>query len=273
MKMLNYFLILFIPFSSLVFNSCKETKEETPCNDPTNRNCPNFNPCLIDKPTTADFHMYEENAFLSMENIWVYYDTDTSITDRVRFEALDKNALSYTWHIGTEPEPRTQKSFTINFVDSRTPKRIRLIVRKAPNLRCFPNDDGVDTVDRMLYFVNRYDSLNIPMIGTFKGISTKDPNKEIEVRIGYFFRQGFCTTFTGLNDCTAYVSGGDMGFRQYNPWEVNHRVFIAPGVMAERCNLFDVMCRMPDNSDSIYVQYKQWGRDSTLHYFRGVKIR
>lgn len=273
MKTRSYFSLLFILISSLVFNSCKETEDETPCNDPTNSNCPNYNPCLVDKPTTADFHIYEELGSLFMENLWVNYDTDTCITEWVRFVAQEKNALSYTWYVGTEIEPRTGQSVLINFVDSRTPKRIRLIVRKAPNLRCFPNDDGVDTVDRMLYFVNRYDSLNIPWIGTFKGISTKDPNKEIEVRIGYFFRGSYYTTFTGFNDCTAYVSGGDMGFRQYNPWEVDYRVFIAPGVMAERCNLFDVMCRMPDNSDSIYVQYKQWSKDSTLYHFRGIKVR
>lgn len=40
-----------------------------------------------------------------------------------------------------------------------------------------------------------------------------------------------------------------------------------------RCNLFDVIVRLPDHTDSIYLQYKKWGRDSTLHEFRGVKIK
>ncbi|MCU0442859.1 MAG: hypothetical protein MUE96_10710 [Bacteroidia bacterium] len=266
-----FLLLLGSSFLLLTLNSCKDKND--PCQDPRNPECENYDPCLDAQPVSASFHMYEENAFLQLEQLWVDYDTDTSITDRVRFVAQEKNALSYTWYIGTETQPRTGASILINFADSRTPKRIRLIVQKEPNLRCFPNDDGVDTVDRMLSFIERYDSINMPIVGTFRGISTKNPNQEIEVRIGYFFRGTYYTTFTGFNDCTAYVSGGDMSFRQYNPWEVDYRVFVSPGVLSERCNLFDVMCRMPDNSDSIYVQYKQWSKDSTLYHFRGIKIQ
>ncbi len=234
-----------------------------------------INPCDGQKEIKATFVMEEYSDDTRLDNFWKYYDTDTSIMNSVRFTALDSTAQSYTWNIGTETEPRYGKSFTIDFSASRTPKRIRLIVQKKPNKLCFPFDDGLDTIERMLYFVDRNDTNIMPMYGIFKGISTKNEKLPVTVQISkYVSPSGFeYNTFTGFNDCTAYISGGTLGYRQYTPWEVNVRTFFPNGVMTPRCNLFDVICKLPDNTDSIYVQYKQWSRDSTLHLFRGTKIK
>ncbi len=250
-------------------------KDEVQCNDPRNPECINYNPCIDAKTVRADFTMLEEGDALGLDPFWEYYDTDTSIWNNVRFNAIEENAKKYTWYIGTEIQPRFGKSIVIDFSSNKTPKRIRLIVEKEPNKSCFPNDDGVDTVDRMLYFLDRYDSLNMPIIGKFRGISTENLNEIKDVSIGYFSYQGSIhVTFTGFNDCTAYTSNGIRGFRLYTPWKVNQRTFFPNGGgMTPRCNLFDVIARSPDNTDSIYVQYKKWSQDSALYQFRGVKIQ
>jgi hypothetical protein len=245
------------------------------CIDPRNPECENYNPCIDAKPVSAAFHMYEESDFMTSDPNWVSYDTDSSVTPKVRFTAVEPNAQEYVWYIGTEIEPRTGKSVLVDFTGSLTPKRIRLIIKKSPNTKCFPTDNGIDTVDRILYFVDRNDTLIMPMIGKFRGVSTKNPQEILTVQIGYYFRSGGSrhTTFAGFNDCTAYTTNGVMGFRLYTPWKVNMRIFLDNGETSPSCNLFDVICRLPDNSDSIYVQYKQWSKDSTLHQFRGIKIR
>jgi hypothetical protein len=246
----------------------------TDCIDPRNPECENYNPCIDAKPVSAAFYMYEESDFMSSDPNWVNYDTDSSVTPKVRFTALEPNAQEYIWYIGTEIQPRTGKSVLVDFAGSLTPKRIRLIIKKSPNTKCFPTDNGIDTVDRMLYFVDRNDTSLMPMIGNFRGVSTKNPQETITVQIGYYFKSGTrYTTFAGFNDCTAYVSGGVLGFRLYTPWEVDERAYLPGGILTERCNLFDVICRLPDNTDSIYVNYKQWSKDSTLYQFRGIKIR
>lgn len=271
----NY-LMLLIPLAlMLLVASCKDEDDQL-CNDPRNKNCPNYNPCIDVKPVSAAFTMVEESGFLRRDLLWTYYDTDTSVYNEVRFTALEQNALSYKWFIGTELEPRYGQSITINFTESRTPKRIRLIVEKAPNKNCYPNDDGIDTLDRMLYFINRYDTVSMPMYGKFRGVSTENLLQPKDIEIGLFTHPstGNYVTFAGLNDCVAHTSSGNLGFRLYTPWKVNMRVYDPnTGLDKPRCNLFDVIVRLPDNTDSIYLQYKKWGRDSTLHEFKGVKMK
>lgn len=233
------------------------------------------NPCEGQEEVKADFVMEEYSDDTRLDNFWKYYDTDTSIMNSVRFTALDSTAQSYTWNIGTEAEPRFGRSLTIDFGANRTPKRIRLIVQKKPNKLCFPFDDGTDTLERMLYFVDRNDTNIMIMYGTFKGVSTKDETIPITIKIGKYIKadRSEYHTFSGFNDCNVYHMGGTLGFRQYTPWKMSMRIILPNGEMAERCNLFDVVCKLPDNTDSIYVQYKQWSKDSTLYLFRGTKIK
>jgi hypothetical protein len=272
MKQIMRLILMAIGLSGAIYlQSCKEKEA---CQNPRDPECENYNPCIDAKPVSAAFHMYEAHNLLWMPELWVNYDTDTSITNQVRFKALETNSLSYTWYIGTEVEPRTGSSVVIDFDNNRTPKRIRLIVKKDPNRSCFPNDDGVDTLDRMLYFIDRFDSLNAPMIGSFKGVSTKNPTEQITVQIGYYFLPiGYWyTTITGFSDCTAYVTSLDWGFRRFIAWKMTQRAPLPNGEISKSCGLFEVIGRMPDNSDSIYVQYKE-SSEGTLYYFTGVKIR
>jgi hypothetical protein len=256
-----------------MLNSCRDN--EDPCQDPRNPECENYNPCLDAKQVSARFHIYEYSQFHSLDPNWVNYDTDTSVMSGIVFNALETNAQSYTWYIGNETQPRSGPSVTIDFSNNRTPKRIRLIVHKEPNLRCFPNDDGIDTVDRMLYFVNYLDTANIPVLGTFKGVSNRNPNQEMTIKIGFHkwaSGSSYHRFISGLNGCKAYNSSGILGFRLFTPWEVNMRSFLPNGELTPPCTLFNVICRSPENTDSIYVQYKPDGRDSALYLFKGVKI-
>jgi len=269
LKLLLYVLIV----TSL--QNCQKDKVE--CNDPRNPECVNYDPCIDAKIVSAAFTMFEEGDALRLNPFWEYYDTDTSVWNNVRFTALEENAKKYTWYIGTELQPRFGKSLTIDFSSNKTPKLIRLIVEKEPNSTCLPNDDGVDTVDRMLYFIDRYDTLNMPIFGRFQGVSSENLQETRVVTIGYYYTTNTGAnnvTFTGFNECTAYVSSGLLGYRFFPPWQVNHRTFLPNGGgMTPRCNLFDVIVRLPDNTDSIYVQYKNWSPDSTLYVFRGTKIQ
>jgi hypothetical protein len=243
------------------------------CN-PKEENAP-IDPCEGQKEVKADFVMEEYSDFTRTDNNWDYYDTDTSIMNSVRFTALDSTAQTYTWQIGTEKEPRFGRSFTIDFSASRTPKRIRLILQKKPNKLCFPFDDGIDTLERILYFVDRNDTNIMPMFGKFIGISTKNEALPITVQIGKYIKSGFqYYTYLGLIDCTAYTTNGTLGFRQHTPWGVTARPNLPNDELAPGCYLYNVISRLPDNTDSIYVQYKyHWSSDSTLYVFKGKKIK
>lgn len=56
-RIFTYLLFAFALFGFLVFPiSCSEDKNPDPvCNDPSNPECPNYDPCLESKPVSAEF--------------------------------------------------------------------------------------------------------------------------------------------------------------------------------------------------------------------------
>lgn len=107
-----FFLLLLI---ALLAVGCQEDDENTCC-DPTNPECPNYDPCYNIEPT-ADFKMRGTSvAFMTPENLQAEW-CDTILNSGVEFKAEMENADSYEWYIGTETEPRFGRSFKVSFSD------------------------------------------------------------------------------------------------------------------------------------------------------------
>ena len=70
-------------------------KKENPCADPTNPACPNYNPCSVIRPLSADFIIQEEESFIVSDSFWHFYPTDTISTNYARFIVKDKSVDSY----------------------------------------------------------------------------------------------------------------------------------------------------------------------------------
>ncbi len=132
-------------------------------------------PCTATHPVSAAFTMEETQDFADPE--WVYYDSDTAANYLINFKASEDNA-TYEWHIGAGVY--TKQSFTINFSQT-TPASvpIMLIVHKSPNKQCFPDDDGIDTVIRTLYF----DLSGHPLEGNYQGYMSSNPNDTFTISI------------------------------------------------------------------------------------------
>jgi hypothetical protein len=194
MKALNYFLMLFMLISSMALQSCKETEDETPCNDPTNRNCPNYNPCLDAKPTSAAFTM-EEVVFARAGKGWpigdkIVYDTDTCrrLNDIV-FTCTQK-ADSIWWIFDdTEmrPEWQQKQSFSIKFGApggpmQTQPERVKItcIVKNNKPNPCIPNDNGMDTFTRYMVYMPWW---QMGFMGTFRGSFTHNPDSVFDLEI------------------------------------------------------------------------------------------
>jgi len=143
--------------------------------------CPKDNPlpadpCAGSHPTSASFKAFESITNESSYQ-WINYDTDTSLSDAMTFIADDSMAISYEWHIGSEVM-NTRSVYRRQFPSNQVIP-ITLIIRKLPNLQCFPNDDGIDTVTRNIYF-GSWDSKTCfhPEIisGTYQGYNINDSN-------------------------------------------------------------------------------------------------
>ncbi len=151
MKTIHLLFTLALLLGAFTLQSCKE------CDDPRNSDCDNYNPCLDVAATSAAFTI-KEATYLDIidPNLADFLlDTDSCYYSSVYFEAVQQDADSFIWQVGSEVEPRYGKQVNVTFPDNLrgTTFNVRLIVKRKPNTSCFPNDDGIDTVTRKFYFV------------------------------------------------------------------------------------------------------------------------
>jgi len=137
-------LVGFVLLSLAVLCSACSCKRD--CQDPTNPKCENYDPCYGKEKPSAKFVMEESNIELVNNGIWiadsVFYGT------RIRFGSQYTNSkYKHTWYVGTETfyTPVTPHR---NFNSQPRPQYITIshVLEYTPNLQCFPEDDGKDSV-------------------------------------------------------------------------------------------------------------------------------
>jgi len=148
------------------------------------------NPCDCSQEVSANFkmgEMYGDN-FIELDTIIMpinYQDGKPANfiylnTVYVYFSANIKNAESYEWQVGNNSIKQTVKDFGLYFSDTIGPIPVQLIVHAKPNLKCFPNDDGVDTIVKYLSIKHKTPH---PLIGKYYGYNTNDPTHYFTVEI------------------------------------------------------------------------------------------
>jgi hypothetical protein len=145
--------------------------------------------CKGKKRITADFRTFQELPYHENKNGIVLermleVDEDTfMVSSYVFFEALEQNALSYEWTIGSDLNKRVERKFNLYFdqqalVDN--PISVKLKITKAANTECFSNETGVDSVTRLLYFLP---ATNWPVLGIYRGADDSNPDQLYEIEI------------------------------------------------------------------------------------------
>lgn len=155
------------------------------CDDPSNPDCPNYDPCYGVSKTSASFKIEER-----VGSYWVETDTVDRYSS-VRFTAYQEGE-SYRWLIGADEYH--EKSFSLsNFPHDRW-IGITLIIKRTPNKLCYPNDNGIDTVYRRFYVWPEWtgiDSTNqyyiiknpYPIYGSYYGSLKSKPSHQFEVTV------------------------------------------------------------------------------------------
>ncbi len=131
-------------------------KDEPLCNDPSNPQCPNYNPCYGKKSVTADFEMSQMFAVVTPDYLDKFNPDIAFERDRIGFRPIGLDtATKYTWLLGSEiiTEPSFERNFANTQQTGENNIQITLIIEKKPNLICFPNDDGRDTITKHIRFV------------------------------------------------------------------------------------------------------------------------
>jgi hypothetical protein len=182
MKKIIYLVVLFLTLLS--FHSCKDD-----CQNPRDPDCENYNPCTDAKQTSAAFTIKEARYTEIIEPRLADFlmDTDSCYARSIYFEALQLDADSYIWQIGSEIQPRYGKQVNVVFPDNLrgTTFTIQLIVKRKPNTSCFPNDDGIDTLTRKFYYVKFNEPLSWE--GTYVGSDDDKPDSMYTIVLGHSY--------------------------------------------------------------------------------------
>ena len=115
------------------------------CDDPTDPNCRNFDPCFgLGKGVTADFDMFEVN-----NSRWPEIKVKTGvILDRRTLILVPNDTfdVEHQWIIGTDPRIREGEVEVVTFGFPAGRIKITHIVSGNPMTACQDEDDGKDTV-------------------------------------------------------------------------------------------------------------------------------
>lgn len=166
MKALQKYVLLAV-LAGAVLAGCRDD-DDGPCCDATNPECPNYDPCWNQYPT-AEFKMRQSHtSFIIPDHLQAEW-CDTIIKTGVEFVANMEGALSYSWQIGFESEPRTGKRLLVDFSpyfidtlqnlnpinpDFYNPLPITLTVRNAPGA-CVAESDTIVSASRQLVFARK----------------------------------------------------------------------------------------------------------------------
>ncbi len=168
----QYAILALICASFFTLSSCK-------CDDPADPACRNYDPCYELEATSAEFEILE---------LTDWGDTLETPTGRIAHGksllliASQEGLEEYLWKIGSDTTLRRGKEVCVSFWQPYGDIPITLMVKKIPDLACFPNDDGKDTIQKVIKVVS---STDLPIWGVYKGYNQDQPDHlfEIEIRL------------------------------------------------------------------------------------------
>jgi len=178
----NYFLIALLGVALLAGCRSDDDAQEcpTPCDDPTNSECPNYDPCFGENPVTAAFSIYD-NKFLSGPNVGGWYEDDVLHWGSVRFRAHEKDAY-YKWYLGQEVVEGFGDSIVVRGINDLDPGfyTAALVTQKDANATCFPDDSGRDSTFRFFQVKNVCDLM---IMNKFRGVFEGNPTDSVTIEL------------------------------------------------------------------------------------------
>lgn len=171
----------------LLIHCCKEE-----CDDPTNRDCPNYDPCLSYEPANAEFMILDSLTgwICDGELFGLSTEVDTLfVSNELIFRAKHDND-TYQWKVGTDDRTWIEKEFSLDFGTNGTGDiPITLIVSKNDPDGCLTAEERSDTLTKFvhLYFWNHSTADNAPpIVGSYFGANEDMPSDTftIEVPLG-----------------------------------------------------------------------------------------
>lgn len=267
MKTQTTFLLFF--FLVFLWSGCKK---DSPCNDPLNPECPNYDKCLTAVRTDAEFGFFRRSFSGDFSIFLPYRDTipiaqNSSGSIRLFFRASDTNMSSYEWKVGLDPRTFADSVFSLDFSNVSGWINVSLTTRNQRfDSQCFPGDSGKVTVNKGIFFkpyTLEHDTSwveHIPIFGTYAGYDEHNPQDSFSIRIW----------FDQINNRAALSQFPKDCDRQTAPvYFTTHFIYFK----STHCNKPDAYGELLDDNRTLVIDYTldgpNWTRVSRR--WRGVK--
>lgn len=159
------------------------------CDDPTDIECANYDPCHDIEPLIASFgagyilDLPGSDLFNSFyPDTVIYLDGDT-IPGTCTFYSYTNNADSFYYKVGQDPSLFTDKQFYLEFSNEFHLEPISVTHIVKGRGECYKNNTSTDTLTRNFVITNQpLDPPNPKFFNsTYSGISTEFPNDAFEI--------------------------------------------------------------------------------------------
>lgn len=138
---------------------------------------PDFNPCEGKEPFAADFTIEEKVGDTS-------FVTDKALAPGYVFFKAQGDYDSVRWIIGGPQNTSTKLQHVLYFENPEGSINVTFIGYRKPDTQCFPNDNGIDTVQKTFTVIRR--DQNADIVGNFFGYNESNPADTFTVSVIYY---------------------------------------------------------------------------------------
>jgi hypothetical protein len=162
-------------------------EEEAFCDDPTNRRCPNFDPCTLAVVASSDFRIVGTVNFAGDTIIDIEVDSALGGFNTA-YQAEVKEGLSYAWKVGADPRTFSGPELSLGFSNFTGNISVTLETTSLDTLGCLESSQMRDVQTKTIYHTDR--SIPSPIHGFFRGKVAGEvggPEYEVEVENTFSF--------------------------------------------------------------------------------------
>lgn len=193
----------------LLWSGCKKDDDDNTCWDESNPECPNYDPCWDKRtPVSADFEVGayfhvgdgsfpKEARYIAGGDTFINYGA-------LRFTALDLDAETYEWRVGSDDRTWTDSLFFLSFPCddvSNSSINVQLITTRLRDTTCVSAEVLKDTFQRQIHFVFMED---MPFMGTYEGVFSHYDMPPYQITV-----KAQCKTV--FHDCSTCLYLSDIG--------------------------------------------------------------
>lgn len=161
---MNRLIITFLAVSFLT-TCCKDDG----CLDPTNPNCENYDPCYGKSQYSAKFNIESKFRGENFDIVWLV-DSQQLAGYTIRYSSnLTDKSVKHTWYVGSEIfNTSTTPERTYDHLPRPQIITVSHVIEYTPDLQCFPDDIGKDSVAQSFKLIAAWNDLKI--FGTFRAL-------------------------------------------------------------------------------------------------------